>query len=209
MTDTMAAAHEAPSAPEPPGPAYHQATVTPIRQGRSGHNEPLRETTGSQAPRLPDQGRPTAGSPGSRPPVPVPCTSCGDPHPPSKTGLCRPCFYASPWQRRNALSKRGQGESRKTDPERMTRQFLLPMLRSAARRAMAEDPGTGLAGLLQVQQEVNQLVREVGRHQVTAYGPVHVGAELGWSYQRVQERWKPYPPPQCPAPALPRKEMPL
>jgi len=80
--------------------------------------------------------------------------------------------------------------ARKREPEEQGR-FLARMIRSAARRAAAEDPGRGLAMLLEVQALVDAMVDATGCQLVDQAGSAQVAAELGWTKQRVNGRWGP------------------
>lgn len=107
--------------------------------------------------------------------------------------------------------KRPRGsDPRSRDPQRQIRRFLIPMLKANARRAMGEDPEIGLAGLLEVQELVDRLVREVGVHQVRVVGGANVASGLGWTKQRVRGRWGNLAAKsQCDVPGLPLEMMPL
>jgi hypothetical protein len=136
--------------------------------------------------------------------VKVPCScsgsSCAPRHcdgaqcgsqvrPGNKTGKCRPCYLAG-------LGANGK----KTDPQEQGK-FLARMLTSAGRRARAEDPGLGVAMLLEVQAQVDQLVRSVGADVLAQYqamaddGLTQMAEDLTlstgqpWSKQRVFKRW--------------------
>jgi len=130
----------------------------------------------------------------------VPCTACGAWHPPNKSGLCVTCWRASGGPRANAMAKHGQGEPRKFDPAEHGA-FLARMLTAAGRRARTEDPGQGVAMLLEVQRRVDALVKEVGTDVLAQYqgeyedglsamaADLTMGTGEPWSKQRVWKRW--------------------
>lgn len=88
-----------------------------------------------------------------------------------------------------AFTGRGRArDARKREPEEQGA-FLHRMLRAAAARATQEDPGRGLAMLLEVQRLVDALVAEVGTDLVDQVGQEQVAQALGWTRQRVYARW--------------------
>lgn len=120
----------------------------------------------------------------------VPCTECGTEHPPNKSGLCRTCFFASDWPRRNAMSRHGQGAKRKTEPEEQAA-MLARMIESATRRWAAEDPGCGLAAALAVQERLDRAVDAIGFSLAEQVGTSQIADDLGWRRQRADKRWGP------------------
>ena len=84
--------------------------------------------------------------------------------------------------------KRRRKDHRKTTIEHQA-EFLPAMLKAFARRAKGEDPGLGLRTLLDIQALVNRLVDEVGVDLYRQIGPQQIGDDLGWTRQRVFNRW--------------------
>ena len=79
---------------------------------------------------------------------------------------------------------------RKREPEEQGA-FLFRMVRAAAKRAKAEDPGRGLRMLLAVHRRLGDLINEVGEDLVSQVGSSAVGDDLGMSKTAVDNRWGP------------------
>ena len=138
----------------------------------------------------------------------VPCAKgCGRPVPAqedgdrlvakSKTGQCRYCWQSGPGPSANARSRNGGGEARKREPREQLA-MAARMLRSAARRATDEDPGEGLAFLLNLADELPDLINRCGVKLRAEIGsPTAMADDLEnetgkpWSRQRVEDRWGP------------------
>ena len=115
----------------------------------------------------------------------------------SKT--CRPCYLAN-------LGT----TARKFEPAEHGA-MLARMLTAAGRRARREDPGQGLAMLVEVQRAVDALVAEVGADVLGQYQAesadgltrmaedLTLGTGQAWSRQRVHKRWAPKQNGQVPA----------
>jgi hypothetical protein len=65
------------------------------------------------------------------------------------------------------------------------------MIRANIRRALEEDPGLGLAGLLHLAAILRAGIREVGEHWTAEIGAHEVAMQLGWTDDRVDKRWGP------------------
>jgi hypothetical protein len=139
--------------------------------------------------------RPEAVNPGCTPRArnqdeKVPCLGgCGkDISAANKSGRCRDCWVADGGPYRNAMARRGEGDVRKTEPEAQAA-MLNRMAKSFARRAAGEDPGRGLALLLDHLKLVTELTREVGIEVTETFGQTVVAQELGTTKQNVDKRW--------------------
>lgn len=89
--------------------------------------------------------------------------------------------------------RRGK-DPRSKDPQRRFKRFLIPMINATGRMALREDPGVGLAGLLQLQRLVNTWVARVGTFHTEAIGPTQcagdVDLELGTEGRaQVGRKW--------------------
>jgi len=110
-----------------------------------------------------------------------PCRSCDSPVSTSNTtGLCRTCWLNP--------AVRPRGTFAKSEP-RDQLASAMRLVRLAAEGARGQDPGEGLAPLLDAARELAQLVNDVGRDLVAQVGPQVVADDLGWSKQRVWDRW--------------------
>jgi hypothetical protein len=109
-----------------------------------------------------------------------PAGACGALVAPSnKTGQCRECW-------RESVGRNGA----KTDPFEQAA-MLERMVRSFARRSVAEDPGIGLAALLGLAERVGDLAETVGMKLTAELGSSNVARELGWDRRRADKRWGP------------------
>lgn len=116
-----------------------------------------------------------------------PCRICATPC----TGrMCRPCWL-KPENRQRTVTQRRRQEPRQSIAA------AVRILKAAARRAMEEDPGEGLAALMDVAPELRAFTREAGIAVVANLGSTVVAAELTdktgrpISRQAVEERWLP------------------
>ena len=112
------------------------------------------------------------------------CGGCGKGIHPNKTGLCRTCWETA--GRPTTSTRKPQG--RKREPREQVAAATRILL-SAARRAVEADPDEGLAALLKAQADLTAAIRSVGRDLVEDRGSTQVAEGLGWSQQRVWERW--------------------
>jgi hypothetical protein len=99
--------------------------------------------------------------------------------PGNKTGQCRACW-------REGLA----ANAAKTEPEEQAA-MLARMVESFARRAGGEDPGRGLAALLELARRVDRAVDGVGMSLAESQGTSAVADDLGWDRRRVDKRWGP------------------
>jgi hypothetical protein len=116
-----------------------------------------------------------------------PCRICQAPC----TGrMCRPCWLKPENRSRTVTQKRRQ------EP-RQSIAAAVRMLKAASRRAMEEDPGEGLAALLDVMPELRAFTRDAGIAVVANLGSTVTAEELTRatgrqiSRQAVEERWLP------------------
>jgi hypothetical protein len=192
----------------PPGPLpaavpARGAEARSAAVGASGHTDGMKAASGrlTVPPGLTDNG----GK------VPCGCTStrCAPRHaqdgcaalrsPGSKA--CRPCY----------LDNVGSTERKYEAAEHGA--MLARVLASAGRRAKRDDPGQGLAMLVEAQRRLDALVAEVGAEVYAAYmaefpdglsamaADLSVGTGQSWSRQRVWKRWAPKDRKQVPADA--------
>jgi hypothetical protein len=99
--------------------------------------------------------------------------------PANKTGQCRECW-------RESVGRNGA----KTDPFEQAA-MLERMVRSFARRSVAEDPGIGLAALLELAGKVGDLAETVGMKLTAELGSSLVARELGHDRRVIDKRWGP------------------
>jgi hypothetical protein len=108
----------------------------------------------------------------------------------NRTGLCRICV------RDHTLRPLTVKQQRDREPNRMIR-AAMRTLAAAARRAAEEDPGEGLAALVEATDLLRDITRETGIAVVANLGSTVTAAELtertgrDWSRQRVEDRWIP------------------
>jgi hypothetical protein len=150
---------------------------------------------------VPSQAAPAVNSGGTQPSDKVACgctsTRCAGRHGEDGCGAlkrrssktCLPCYRAN------------VGTTARKYEAAEHAKMLARMLTSAGRRARADDPGQGLAMLLEVQRRVDDLVKAVGAEVLAAYlsefpdGLSAMAADLSlgtgepWSKQRVWKRW--------------------
>lgn len=99
--------------------------------------------------------------------------------PRNKTGKCRECW-------REGLS----ANAAKTEPEAQAA-MLARMIDSFARRCEGEDPGRGLAALLELARRADLAVDRVGMALCEEQGSSAVADDLGWDRRRTDKRWGP------------------
>lgn len=120
-----------------------------------------------------------------------PCKGCGtavDRR--NRTGLCRACWLI-PANRPQTAARRKRQEPAQAIAG------ALRILERAAAKAAEEDPGEGLALLVQALPRLRDLTAATGRAVVANLGSTVTAAELSaatgqaWSRQRVEDRWIP------------------
>jgi hypothetical protein len=99
--------------------------------------------------------------------------------PGNKTGQCRAC-----WREGLAANRA------KTDPQEQAA-MLARLITAFARRCEGEDPGLGLAALLELADKAGDLAETVGMRLCAEQGTAVVAADLGWDRRRADKRWGP------------------